>query len=190
MAKAPSKRSSAMRRCRTEKRRSPYGHGPEGSEIKRPSVWPSTTFHCIMNRRTVDAIGGIDVSTQPTDLPVVPICRGPRLLISTPNQWLHSNRPTPQRGVSRSSRTRGGMRWTRQRLAREGIAGRVERLVSDQQRADERCCSVGRSRVVLTPRRWRQVRGVASAQPGLDKTISVDDGGKRARSPGRARNKS
>src|SRR5712692_852922 len=27
-----------------------------------------------------------------------------------------------------------------------------------------------RNRVVLTPRRWRQVRGVASAQPGLDKT--------------------
>jgi hypothetical protein len=69
------------------------------SEIKRPSVWPSTTFHCIMNRRTVDAIGGIDVSTQLTDLPVVPICRGPRLLISTPNQWLHSDRPTPQRGI-------------------------------------------------------------------------------------------
>src|SRR6266478_463607 len=63
------------------------------------------------------------------------------------------------------------MRWTRQRFARDGIAGRVERLVSDQQRADERCCCVRRSRVVLTPRRWRQVRGVASAQPGLDKTF-------------------
>src|SRR6266851_4936681 len=62
------------------------------------------------------------------------------------------------------------MRWTRQRFARDGIAGQVERLVSGQQRADERCCSVRRSRVVLTPRRWRQVRGVASAQPGLDKT--------------------
>src|SRR6266700_7137198 len=49
-----------------------------------------------------------------------------------------------------------GMRWTRQRFARDGIAGRVERLVSDQQRADEGCCSVRRSRVVLTPRRWRQ----------------------------------
>src|SRR6266700_1496295 len=81
------------------------------------------------------------------------------------------------------------MRWTRQRFARDGIAGRVERLVSDQQRADERCCSVRRSRVVLTPRCWRQVRGVKSAQPGLDKNISVDDGGKRARSPGRARRK-
>src|SRR6202022_275632 len=30
---------------------------------------------------------------------------------------------------------------TRQRLARDGIAGQVERTVSGQQRADERCCS-------------------------------------------------
>src|SRR3979490_484377 len=81
------------------------------------------------------------------------------------------------------------VRWTRQRFARDGIAGRVERLVSDLQRADERCCCVRRSRVVLTPRRWRQIRGGASAQPGLDKTSSVDDGGKQARSPGRARRK-
>src|SRR5260370_28830230 len=66
------------------------------------------------------------------------------------------------------------MRWTRQRFARNGIAGRVgERPVSDQQRADERCCSVRRSRVVLTLRRWRQVRGVKSAQPGLDKTYPL-----------------
>ncbi len=54
------------------------------------------------------------------------------------------------------------------------MAGRVgERLVSDQQRADEGCCSVRRSRVVLTPRRWRQVRGVKSARPGLDKTYPL-----------------
>jgi hypothetical protein len=81
------------------------------------------------------------------------------------------------------------MRWTRQRFARDGIAGRVERLVSDQQRADERCCSVRRSRVVLTPRRWRQVRGVKSAQPGLDKTYPQATVAKQARSPGRARRK-
>src|ERR1700682_3953571 len=98
--------------------------------------------------------------------------------------------PPHQRGVSRSSRTRGGMRWTRQRQARNVVAGRVgERPVSDRQRADERCCCVRRSRVVLTPRRWRQVRGVKSAQPGLDKTYPLGDGGKRARSPGRARRK-
>src|SRR5467141_214169 len=83
-----------------------------------------------------------------------------------------------------------GMRWTRQRFARDGIAGRVgERPVSDQQRADERCCSVRRSRVVLTPRRWRQVRGVKSAQPGLDKTYPQVMVANKPGSPGRARRK-
>ena len=81
------------------------------------------------------------------------------------------------------------MRWTRQRFARDGMAGRVERLVSDQQRADERCCSVRRSRVVLTPRRWRQVCGVASAQPGLDKTYPQVMVANKPGSPGRARRK-
>jgi hypothetical protein len=45
--------------------------------------------------------------------------------------------------------------------------------VSGQQRADERRCCVRRTRVVLTPRRWCQVGGVASAQPGLDKTYPL-----------------
>src|SRR5213075_1048050 len=44
-----------------------------------------------------------------------------------------------KRGGSRSSRTRGGMRWTR-RLRRTSAADRGRRR-----------------RVVLTPRRWRQV---------------------------------
>src|SRR5713226_4738341 len=65
------------------------------------------------------------------------------------------------------------MRWTRQRFARDGIAGRVLESVSDHRRADERCCCGRQNRVVLTPRRWRQVRGVASAQPGLDKTFPL-----------------
>src|SRR6266436_1813509 len=81
------------------------------------------------------------------------------------------------------------MRWTRQRFAREGVAGRVERLVSDQQRADERCCCVRRSRVVLTPDAGVKFAEFKSAQPGLDKNISAGDGGKQARSPGRARRK-
>src|SRR5712691_12992606 len=55
--------------------------------------------------------------------------------------------------------------------AMDGRAG--DESVSDQQRADERCCSVRRSRVVLTPRRWCQVRGVKSDQPGLDKTYPL-----------------
>src|SRR6202521_12665 len=97
----------------------------------------------------------------------------------------------PTRGAYRDRHGRGvRMRWTRQRQARNVVAGRVgERPVSDQQHADERCCSVRRSRVVLTPRRWRQVRGVKSAQPGLDKTYPLDDGGKRDRKSTRARRK-
>jgi hypothetical protein len=65
------------------------------------------------------------------------------------------------RGVSRSSRTRDGMRWTRAvLLTRAPACGR-------------------RSRVVLTPRRWRQVSG----------GNATGDGDKKARSPGRARRK-
>jgi hypothetical protein len=33
-----------------------------------------------------------------SDLPVVPICRGLRMLIFTPNQWLLSGHPIPQEG--------------------------------------------------------------------------------------------
>src|ERR1700722_14036943 len=44
-------------------------------------------------------------------------------------------------------------------------------------RADERTLSGRRSRVVLTPRGWRQAGGV----------LSAGDGVKKARSPGRAR---
>jgi hypothetical protein len=63
------------------------------------------------------------------------------------------------RGVSRSSRTRDGMRWT------------LRVPLTNGTKAD------GRSRVVLTPRRWCQV----------GEGIFTNDGGKRARSPGRAR---
>jgi protein PhnA len=66
-----------------------------------------------------------------------------------------------RRGGSRSSRTRDRMRWTQAvRLTRALTCGR-------------------RSRVVLTPRRWCQGGGSNSA----------GDGGKKARSPGRARYK-
>ncbi len=41
-------------------------------------------------------------------------------------------------------------------LRATGLQGRSMRFVSDRQHADERCCSVRRNRVVLTPRRWCQ----------------------------------
>jgi hypothetical protein len=96
----------------------------------------------------------------------------------------------PTRGAYHDRQVRwDGMRWTRQRFACDGIAGRIERSVSDHRHADERCCSVRRSRVVLTPRRWRQVLRSCVGPTGLRQNISADDGGKRARSPGRARRK-
>ena len=79
----------------------------------------------------------------------------------TPNQFYIHRRPGPQRGVSRSSQT----------LGRDAVDA-AARLTSD-------AASGRRSRVVLTPRRWCQVGGGNSA----------DDGGKKARSPGRARRK-
>ena len=77
-----------------------------------------------------------------------PICKNIPVP-ADPNQKYIPRRLVPQRGVSRSSRTRGGMRWTRQRWARDVIAGRFP--VSDRRRADERCCCGRQSRVVLAP---------------------------------------
>jgi hypothetical protein len=70
--------------------------------------------------------------------------------------------PARYRGAFRDRHERKvGMRWTRAvLLTRAPPCGR-------------------RSRVVLTPRRWRQV--------GDDASHHADDGGKQARSPGRAR---
>src|ERR1700722_8557439 len=82
---------------------------------------------------------------------------------SDANHLLIPRRPVPQRGGSRSSRTRDGMRWT-------WVAHLTRALPYGR-----------RSRVVLTPRRWRQV--------GDDASHHADDGGKKARSPGRAREK-
>ena len=102
----------------------------------------------------------------------IPLCKNISLHPSGKSSLQIRAVPPHYRGVSRSSRTRGGMRWTRQHFARDGIAGQVERLVSGQQRADERCCCVRRSRVVLTPRRWRQVRGCYVGPTGLRHNVS------------------
>src|SRR5712664_4069270 len=83
--------------------------------------------------------------------------------------------PPHQRGVSRSSRTRGAdavdaAAFCARRDRRAGWRKTCERSPSERTRDADR---VRRSRVVLTPRRWRQVCGVASAQPGLDKTYPL-----------------
>jgi hypothetical protein len=81
--------------------------------------------------------------------------------------------------------TRGGVRWTRQRFARDGIAGRVERLVSDHQASGRgmlqrtaKSCGPDASTPASSPAEAR------SAQPGADQPYPRDDGDKKARSPG------
>jgi hypothetical protein len=69
------------------------------------------------------------------------------------------------------------MRWTRQRRARNGIAGRVL-PVSDQQRADERRMCGRQNRVVLASVADAKSAEVFSSPTGSDKTIFADDGDK------------
>ena len=81
------------------------------------------------------------------------------------------------------------MRWTRQRFARDGIAGRVERLVSDQEHADERrLLRTAKSCGPDAPTLASSSRSCVGPT-GLRQNLSADDGGKQARSPGRARRK-
>src|SRR6202011_4381041 len=70
------------------------------------------------------------------------------------------------------------------------IAGRVDKACERSNGVLTRDAARGRrSRVVLTPRRRRQVCGGMSARPGADKPQSANDGDNKARSPGRARSK-
>ena len=92
-------------------------------------------------------------------------------LLETP-LWIPPSRPS--RGAFRDRHERwAGMRWTRQRLAREGLQGGFFESVSDQQHADERRCCVRRSHVVLTPRRWRQVWRSRVGPTGLRQNTSA-----------------
>src|SRR5215213_5302207 len=81
------------------------------------------------------------VRPQITDLPVQPRFEKYFGFLSRQITTVVRTVSSHQRGVSRSSRTRGGMRWTPMVLLTNS-AGRGRR-----------------SRVVLTPRRWRQVCG-------------------------------
>ena len=89
---------------------------------------------------------------------IAEIFRFPAIL----DRWLAPLRPASIRGALRDRHER----WVRD--AMDALA-----------KQDGRRRRGRRSRVVLTPRRWRQVGG----------SMSADDGGNRARSPGRARNK-
>src|SRR5665647_2851447 len=104
-------------------------------------------------------------ATKQPDGQISKLCPSPSAkifrLTRRANHLYGSARLIRMRGGSRSSRT---LRWD---------------AVDAKRARDERARGGRRSRVVLTPRRWREVGGKYPA----------GDGGKKARSPGRARYK-
>src|ERR1700724_3286485 len=82
------------------------------------------------------------------------------------------------------------MRWTRQRFARDGIAGRVARLVSDHRHADERMLlRTAKSCGPDAPTLASSFAEFCRPNRAVTKRYPRDDGARRARSPGRARHK-
>ena len=95
-------------------------------------------------------------------LPVVPLCRRPAVLLETPNQQHLSRVPASEkRGVSRSSRT-----------LEAGCGGRFGCALTNAAEAD--------GEIVWS---WRPDAGAKFSRTQFRES----DGGKRARSPGRAR---
>jgi hypothetical protein len=96
-------------------------------------------------------------------LPVVPLCRRPALLLETPNQNDHLRVPPPQEGrIAIVTDVGSGMRWT------------LWRRKTNAAEAD--------GEIVWS---WRPDAGAKF----LRSKLLRDDGGKKARSPGRARYK-
>ena len=92
-----------------------------------------------------------------------------------------------KRGVSRSSRTRGGMWWTRQRQARED----VRRAVIRERIQRARRTALKRTAKPCGPdtRGWCQAAGGDFDPTGSRRHQAGSDGGKTNSSPGRARHK-
>src|SRR5260370_28481242 len=81
------------------------------------------------------------------------------------------------RGVSRSSRTRDGMRWTRAASARNGVAGRLTRERSTGAQ-DDGAFSVRQNRVVPTPVAGAKLSVAASIRPDPMRYQAGSDGDK------------
>jgi hypothetical protein len=83
-----------------------------------------TSGICARRRQVICPSGGLStgVSSLISDFPKN------ISLFTHPKSSLELTSSSPQRGVSRSSRTRGGMRWTRQRWRAMGSQGRFKSL--------------------------------------------------------------
>ena len=118
-------------------------------------------------------------------------CPAPRVKIfrfpSDPNQRLFPRCPVSTRGVSRSSRTRDGMWWTRQRQARRVVC----RAVIRERARRARRTALKRTAKPCGPdtRGWCQAAGGEFDPTGSISHQAGSDGGKTNSSPGRARHK-
>ena len=139
----------------------PIAH-PRGLHVRCDAEWHQWRITLTLIRPTTPARAGQFVELNQSDLGGPVPCVKIFSFSFDPNHLHISRHPGPHKGAFRDRHERRvGMRWTRMaRLTSVPTCGR-------------------RSRVVLTPRRWRQVGGRDSA----------GDGGKQARSPRRARSK-
>jgi hypothetical protein len=114
----------------------------------------------------------------------VPLCKNISLSPSGKSSLQICAIPFRKRDVGHRHKRWDGMRWTRQRFARDGIAGQVGRLVSGHQASGRemlqrtaKSCGPDAPTLASSSR-----SGVGPT--GLRQNISVGDGGKPARSPG------
>src|SRR5713226_9004678 len=119
-----------------------------------------------------------------------PLCKN--ISVSVPPKSLLELWPShPTRGAYRDRHGRGAGCGGRGSVLRAtgsqgGFLGTCERSTA---RGREMLLRTAKSYGPDAPTLASSFAEVKSARPGLDKTISADDGGKRARSPGRARRK-
>ena len=120
---------------------------------------------------TIPANGAIVPDGQISDFLSSPIAKN--IPLSPSGKSVLSARAIPfrKRGVGHRHERWDGMRWTRQRRARNAIAGRIsrERSCSAQ---DERCGCVRQSRVVLAPVAGVKLAEVFRTRPGFRSTVN------------------
>jgi hypothetical protein len=159
--------------------------GPGCAEQREERCTASgTSGICSRCRQVICPSGGLstDVSS--------PLCKNISVF-TPPKSHLELRASHPTRGalaiVTNAGRDAVDAAASCARWGRRAGRKTCERFPCTRTRGD--CCE-RRSRVVLTPRRWRQVRGWQVGPTGLwTSHTSAGDGGKRARSPGRARRK-
>src|SRR5712664_3236536 len=133
----------------------------------RDSITDALEYWVTRSSRAMTACAGVVICPSGSFVSS-PLCKN--ISVPThPKSHLEFFASHPSRGAYRDRHGRGeGCGGRGSVLRATGSQGGLAKgLGAITKRADERCCSVRRSRVVLTPRRWRQVRGGCVGPTGL-----------------------